>query len=268
MLRFVLSGVLVATLWFGAASGVFAQTRGAPQSGTALADVWLNDAVHSEKNQDGFGRYVAAPLSGLFGGFLLAAPPFAGLHPASTAAFMTGGALMLTAATGLWAKSDPAAAQRWFSRWGSLGFVGLGVGLMIAGASHDFPDERFSFVVGATTAGSFLSQFLLSVLMTPESPGTLQLSLRNADPEARHDRVLDFLKLRAKQQRIATCVLAPWSMALGVGTMVVSSDAATSGGRGFLLGLGIGVVALTTVSVIYELAHTPDWQRFQAGESP
>jgi hypothetical protein len=50
--------------------------------------------------------------------------------------------------------------------------------------------------------------------------------------------------------------------------MALSSDAATSGGRAFVLGLGIGVVALSAFSVIYELAYTQDWERLQAGERP
>jgi hypothetical protein len=181
---------------------------------------------------------------------------------------------MLTAATGMWAASEPGPAQRWYSRWASLGFVSMGIGLMISAASHDFADEghvlarRFTFVAGATDVGMFLSLFLLSVLTPPESPAALQLSLRSADPEVRYARVLDFLKLRARQQRVATFVLAPWSMAIGVATMALSSDAATSGGRAFVLGLGIGVVALSAFSVIYELAYTQDWERLQAGERP
>jgi hypothetical protein len=274
MSRFALPWALAATLWFGSAPVVFAQPLPATQSRAALADAWLHDAVRTELNRDSFGRYGAAPLAGLLGGFLLVAPPFAELNPVSTAAYMTSGALMLTAATGMWAASDPGPAQRWYSRWASLGFVSMGIGLMISAASQDFADEghvlarRFTFVAGATDVGMFLSFFLLSVLTPPESPAALQLSLRSADPEARYARVLDFLKLRAKQQRIAAFVLAPWSMAIGVATIALSPDAATSGGRAFVLGLGIGVVALAAFSVIYELAYTPDWERLQAGESP
>ena len=57
-------------------------------------------------------------------------------------------------------------------------------------------------------------------------------------------------------------------MAVGVAAMVLSPYAATGGGRALTLGFGIGAVALTAFSVIYELAHTQDWERFQAGESP
>jgi hypothetical protein len=274
MLRFSLTSVLVAWLWLAAASVAFAQPVPAPQSRAALADVWLSDAVHAELNLDTFDRYVAAPLAGMFGGFLLVATPFAKLNPVSTVTFTTGGALLLTAATGVWTAADPGTSQRWYSRWSSLGFVSLGIGVMISSASHDLGDEghvfarRLSFAAGATDVVTFLSLFVLSVLTPPESPAALQLSLRGTAPEARYDRVLEFLRQRSKQQRTASLVLAPWSMALGVAAMALSPEAATSGGRALTLGLGIGVVAWTAFSVIYELAHTQDWERFQAGESP
>jgi hypothetical protein len=155
-----------------------------------------------------------------------------------------------------------------------LGLASLGVGLMISAASDDFSSEgqvlarRFTFAAGAVDAGMFLSLFALNVLNPPESPTELQLSLRGSDPGQRYAGVLDFLKRRAKQQRIAGYVVAPWSVALGVSAIAFSPDAATSGGRAFMLGLGIGVLAVTAFSIIYDLARTQDWERLQAGEGP
>jgi hypothetical protein len=266
--------VLVATLWLAAAPIVSAQSAPAGASHAELADAWLNDAVRTQHNLDAFARYGAAPLSVALGGFLLVAPPFAELNPASVVSYMAGGALLLTAAIGVWTASDPAEAQRWYARWASLGLVSTGVGLMISAASDDFDSgqntlaRRFSFAAGAVDAGLFLSLFLLNVLMPPESPLAVQLSLRGSDPGQRHARVLEFLKLRSKQQRFAMFVTTPWSLALGVSSIAFSPEAATSGGRAFMLGLGIGVIALSAFSVIYELARTPDWERFEAGEGP
>jgi hypothetical protein len=274
MPRVPLPWVLVATLWLAAAPIVSAQSAPPSASHTELADAWLNDAVRTQHNLDVFARYAAAPISVAAGGFLLVAPPFTDLNPASVVSYMLGGALQLTAAIGVWAASDPAVAQRWYSRWASLGLVSMGVGLMISAASDDFSSgqntlaRRFAFAAGAVDAGLFLSLFLLNVLMPPESPLAVQLSLRGSDSAQRHARVLEFLTLRSKQQRIATLLVAPWSVALGASAIAFSPDAATSGGKALMLGLGIGVIALSAFNVIYELAHTSDPERFQAGEGP
>jgi hypothetical protein len=240
----------------------------------SLADGWLDDALHEQSRLDTFGRYVAAPAAVLLGGSAIAGAAVTD-SVGSSASFIAAGGLMLTAAAGQWANSDPAAAQRWYARTSSLGFVALGVGLMLlpsrcdpqCDASHRLA-ERATFATGAADVGLFMSFFLLSVLLPPPSASALHLQLRGQDPSDRYGAVLDFLKQRERIRRIGAYVATPWLLGLGITTLVLAPDAATSGGRAVVYGMGIGLLALSTFALVYELLRTPDWRRLEAGYGP
>jgi hypothetical protein len=245
-----------------------------PDERGVLADAWVEHLREQEDDSDTFLRYFAAPAAVFLGGFTLAEPAWGELTPGADLAFVVGGAAFLSAAVGAWATPDPYDAQRWYGSTASLGFAGVGVGLLAFCVDEDstcnakpFP-RHMGAAIGIVNAGVFLTTFFLWTFAPPPSPGALQLSLRGLPPEQRHARVLTFLERRERSRRLATYLTVPWGIALGASFLGFAHDAGSSDGRALVYGCGgvmLGVVAATT---LYELLRTPDTERFLAGERP
>ena len=270
--------VVLVALLSGGSTRALAQSA---QRG-ALADAWLYAALDQQSRQDEMGRYLAAPFVAAGGTALLVAPPFLDLRPGSRASFMSAGALFLSAAIGVWA-SPEYDAQRWYTRLASLGFVALGVGAMFAepggcnadpfsadagcSAAHRRLDRGF-FTVDFVETSLFLSIFLVDLIIPPRSATALVREVRVLRPDARYDRVLDFLQQRERWRRTMSYVAVPTYFGLAGGLMWAGTGAATPGGRVVTYGLGIGAAAIGVGSLIYEVLRVPDWQRMQRGEGP
>lgn len=253
------------------ASAVHAQS---PRLRGALADAWLQQALTESDRLDTFGRYLAAPSDVLLGGFFLSTPAWGEAPPATTAAFMASGALMLSAGIGIWANPDPHQAALWHARTSSLGFVGLGAGLLLACADSHSPcdgqpvSRHMTLAIGAIDGGLFLSWFVLSMVNAPPSPYALAISLRGTPPERRYDRVLDFLRRRERARRIGAYVSLPFGLALGTAWIGIAHEAATSTGRTVLYSVGTAMLAFSIGAFVYELVYTTPSEQLVRGQFP
>jgi hypothetical protein len=239
-----------------------------------LADAWMRDILERQQDADDGLRYLSAPASVLLGGFFLAVPAFAELPPGIELAYGAAGAAWITAAIGAWGTSDPYDAYRWYGSTGSLAFIGLGVGITAMCTDRDTDCGKGSVsrpmgtAIGIISAGQFLTTFAMWTLAPPPSPKALSLSVRGLPSEQRHARVHAFLQERERVRRLGGLLAAPWGAAMGVTFVAVAHEAATPEGRAVVYAFGVALLALTTGTTLYELLHTPDSERFRAGERP
>jgi hypothetical protein len=181
----------------------------------ALAEAWVDAAIKQQSGRAEISKYLGGPVAAAGGVALLATTPFTDLRPGTKALYMGAGGLFLTTAIGLWASPDYESA-RWYTRFGSLAFVALGAGSMLARPGNCNVDpfssdsgcgssrrrvDRSIFAIELVETGFFLSNFLFDLIMPPSSPTTLRRELRSLGPEQRFDHVVDFLQQRERRQR-------------------------------------------------------------------
>jgi hypothetical protein len=190
----------------------------------AVAEAWLSTAIRTEQNYDASGRYIAMGAYGLLGGFLLAVPPLvasdrADVGPKGAAIGMSAGALLLGAAATSALVRDPHRAAYWSALVGSLGGIGMSLALSVSSLeSRNFLPEVtgredsgarpgvLSSIYGTTlaiafvTLGHVLSGFVVDLALPPESPSVLRTEVARLTPDARYDRIRDFL-IRREQRR-------------------------------------------------------------------
>jgi hypothetical protein len=275
--RFAVWALLLGLL-FGLPNRALAQaeTRG------ALADAWLDAALTQQSGRGEISRFLGGPLVAAGGAALLIASPLSDLRLGAKAWYMGAGGLFLTAAVGLWANPEYE-SQRWYTRFGSLAFVALGIGAIFArpggcDVSPFAPDsgcsaarrriDRGVLMLDLSEVSFFFSVFLLDLITPPSSPTALELELRSRGADARYDRVMDFLQQRERRRRTMDCVTVPAYLAFGGGFVWVGTGAATSSGRALTYSLGIGLAAIGVATLIYELVRVPDWKRMERGEGP
>jgi hypothetical protein len=190
----------------------------------AVAEAWLSAAVRAEHDYDAGGRYLAMGLYGLLGGFLLVAPPLvandrADVGPKGAAISMGAGALLLGAAATSALVRDPHRAAHWSALVGSLGGIGMSLALAVSslesrnflpeltgrednGARPDALSSIYgtSLVIASVGLGQLLSGFVVDLALPPESPSVLRGEVASLTPDARYDRIRDFL-VRREQRR-------------------------------------------------------------------
>ena len=239
-----------------------------------LADAWLQHLLEESELTDTFGRYVAAPSNVLLGAGMMSAPLWGDTRAPTDAAFITGGALMLTAGIGIWAHSDPDAAQLWSARFSSLGFVGMGTGLLLACADESTPCDgrrpgrHLSLAIAIVDTGMFLSWFVLTMVNPAPPVHALARSLPRVARAQHYDRVLDFLRRRERQRAIGAVVTLPWMLGFGAAWLGIAHEASTNTGRTALYGAGSVVIAVSVAMVAYQLLETRPSERMAAGRFP
>lgn len=220
--RLVLIVFLAISLVF--TGGTRAQDGESPGPSDEVAEAWLAAAVRTEQDYDAGGRYLAMGLYGLLGSFLLVVPPLvasdrADVGPTGAAIGMSAGALLLGAAATSALIRDPHRAAHWSALVGSLGAIGMSLALSVSsfesgnflpeltgredsGARPDVLSSIYgtSLVIAFVGFGQVLSGFVVDLALPPESPSVLRAEVASLTPDARYDRIRDFL-VRREQRR-------------------------------------------------------------------
>jgi hypothetical protein len=228
---------------------------------------------HEQAKNAVFGRYVAAPLALALSGVSVGAPFVLDLGPATTGAYLSAGAFMLTAAVGLWAHSDPYAARRWFASWGSLAFVGWSAALVLGCIERGHvcarePGGHLQMGLGIAGAGAFASMLLASSLVPQPSPTALQLQINGLNEQQRTARVIDFLEQRERAERLVGYLGLPWIVAMSGVMIGTAFEAPTPEARAYLAVTGGILLAFNLGVFLYEHLREPDSHKLRRGELP
>lgn len=240
----------------------------------APAEVWLTRTLQDQRRMDFLGRWVTAPTNVALGGAVTALPLVLDTSLASSIAYFSSGAFILTSALATWANEDPFAARRAHAFWVSLGFAALGTGLVLSCVQKDAMcaspgiGRRFQIGAGLFDAGFFIANALTVLLMPPPSASEIELSVKNLSAAERRDRVITFLERRDHVRRVQAYIAAPWGAALGGYLLGVAHEAPTGPGEILTYSFGAAVLALNIALFIYEHVRRGDADRLRAGEYP
>jgi hypothetical protein len=281
-LRLKLARALLPLAWALACAAPPALTRAEDvpnPAASAVARAWISAAVSEQANLDRGRRIIGAPTFALTGAAVAVLPFLVdGGTPAAVASFGTAASL-LTAAIGTWVEPDAYASERWYTRFGHLGYAGGGAMLMLfrpPGCSLD-PFEgvcsrygrathRFMFVLGALEAAYYVALLVIDLVLPPPDPRRFSARLGSTPDD--YPLALELLQTREKYRRVVNYVALPLTAITAVGFLWVGSQAETSGGRaaGYIFG---GVYAAMAIGLtLYEVLRTPDDVRLQRGEGP
>jgi hypothetical protein len=245
-----------------AISTVFTGATGAQDGATSgpsdeVAEAWLSAAVRAEHDYDAGGRYLAMGAYGLLGGFLLVAPPLvsndrADVGPKGAAIGMSAGALLLGAAATSALVQDPHRARHWSTLVGSLGGIGMSLALAVSslesrnflpeltgredsGARPDALSSIYgtSLVLASVGIGQLLSGFVVDLALPPESPSELRAEVTRLAPDARYERIRDFLVRREQRRAWQQYTGAAATLLAGGLTFHVAGLSDREGARGF-----------------------------------
>jgi len=249
-----------------------AQATQAQLTELPVAHDWIAHELSTQERVDTFWRFAAAPAVSLLGGLALAVPALADVGPAMSASYLTGGALLLTGAVGMWAQPDhPYAASRWFSTLTNLGMITVGLGTLLrclddAGpCEQQRPLSRRLLIGGSISAiGTIASALIASLTMPGPDPQAGRDQVRALPQEQRDARVLAYLERKERAQRGATYAMLPW--ALGFSGWLAIDQAIAPDGRLYLSVLGGALFAVELGLALYELLlEEPASSKLRAG---